>query len=148
MTLTASYQKVFSDNPRLGFFAQRDRFQDARDAGEILAPAKSAADMDAVIRNSTVDGVLCALFAILIVVVIVDAARIWFAMLSGRTAPVLHETPYEPSRLWAPSGLVPTAAERAHRSQLEREPSLVGGDDLRRRDGHANGSNGSTEDDR
>ena len=39
VTLTASYQKVFSGDPKLGFFAQRDRFQDAIDHGEVLAPA-------------------------------------------------------------------------------------------------------------
>jgi carbon starvation protein len=33
VTLTASYQKVFSDNPKLGFFAQRERYAAALDAG-------------------------------------------------------------------------------------------------------------------
>ena len=36
VTLTASYQKVFSDDPKLGFFAQRDAFQEALDNGEVL----------------------------------------------------------------------------------------------------------------
>ena len=42
VTMTASYQKVFSDNPILGYFAQRQRYADARDAGELLAPAQGA----------------------------------------------------------------------------------------------------------
>src|SRR4051795_10623899 len=75
VTLTASYEKVFSDDPKLGFFAQRTKFQDAIDAGKVLPPAKSMDDMHAVVTNSTVDGVLAALFAILIVIVILDAMR-------------------------------------------------------------------------
>jgi carbon starvation protein len=39
VTLTASAQKVFSDNPKLGFFAQRDAFSDAIDQGKVLPPA-------------------------------------------------------------------------------------------------------------
>src|SRR5215208_7214321 len=35
VTLTASWQKVFSGDPKLGFFAQRDRFQEALDNGEV-----------------------------------------------------------------------------------------------------------------
>ena len=73
VTLTASYQKVFSDDPKIGFFAQRDTFQDALDAGEVLPPAKSMDDMHAVVTNSTVDGVLAALFAAMIIIVILDA---------------------------------------------------------------------------
>src|SRR5688572_13120435 len=69
VTLTASYQKVFSSDPKLGFFAQRDRFQDAIASGEVLAPAKTMDEMNRVVTNSTVDGVLAAFFALLIIVV-------------------------------------------------------------------------------
>src|SRR6185369_3741501 len=58
VTFTASWQKVFSSDPRLGFFAQRDRYADALADGRILAPAKSLGDMHTVVRNSTVDGIL------------------------------------------------------------------------------------------
>jgi carbon starvation protein len=112
VTLTASYQKVFSGDPKLGFFAQRDKFQDALDAGDVVAPAKSIDDMHTVVTNSTVDGVLAALFAVLIVIVILDAARVWVRVIrSGKPAPTT-ETPFVQSRLVAPAGLFPTADER------------------------------------
>jgi carbon starvation protein len=113
VTLTASYQKVFSGDPKLGFFAQRDKFQSALDQGQVVAPAKSIDDMHAVVTNSMVDGVLAALFAVLIVIVLVDAARVWTkAIRAGRPLPTT-ETPPEPSQLVAPAGLFPTASERA-----------------------------------
>jgi carbon starvation protein len=113
VTLTASYQKVFSSDPKLGFFAQRDRFQEALNSGEVLPPAKSVDDMNAIVTNSTVDGVLAALFAILIIVVIADASRIWIKAIRAREPLPTTEVAFEPSRLIAPAGLFPTAAERA-----------------------------------
>ena len=112
VTLTASWQKVFSDNPKLGFFAQRDAFKEARDAGEVLPPAKSLDDMGQVVTNSTVDGVLAAFFAVLIIVVIADAARVWVRTIRSGQPAELTETPPEPSHLVAPSGLIATALER------------------------------------
>src|ERR1700742_2884028 len=56
VTLTASWEKVFSSNPKLGFFAQRDKFSDAIAAGKVLPPAKNMDQMHAVVTNSTVDG--------------------------------------------------------------------------------------------
>jgi carbon starvation protein len=112
VTLTASYQKVFSDDPKLGFFAQRDKFQDAVDKGQVLAPAKSIDDMHQVVTNSTVDGILAALFAVMIVVVILDAARIWFRVIVERRTLPTTESPFVASRLYAPAGLIPTAEER------------------------------------
>ena len=72
------------------------------------------------------DGILSILFAVLIVVVIADAARVWLQVLRGRREPVLSEAPAEPSRLWAPSGLIPTAVDRARKAELEREREPVG----------------------
>jgi carbon starvation protein len=111
VTLTASYQKVFSDDPKLGFFSQRDKFQDAIDAGEVVAPAKSMDDMHAVVTNSTVDGILAALFAVLIVIVIADAARIWVRAIRARRPLPTTETPFVQSQLSAPAGLFPAADE-------------------------------------
>ena len=84
VTLTASYQKVFSDNPKIGFFAQRDTYKEALDAGEVLPPATSEEAMQEIVTNSTVDGVLAALFAVLIIVVILDASRIWIKAIRAR----------------------------------------------------------------
>src|SRR3954449_5007577 len=105
VTLTASWKKVFSDNPKLGFFAQRDKFQDAIAQGQVTAPAKSMDDMHAVVTNSTVDGILAAFFAILIVIVILDAARICVKALRAREPLPRTEVPAAESQLRAPSGL-------------------------------------------
>jgi carbon starvation protein len=118
VTLTASWYKVFSSDPLIGFFAQRDKYQAALDAGKVIPPAKSLDDVSQIVTNSTVDGVLSILFAVLIIVVIVDAARVWYQTLSGRREPVLAEVPAEESNLWAPSGLFPTAEDRARQAEL------------------------------
>ncbi len=104
-TLTASYQKVFSADPKLGFFAQRDRYQQALDNGQVLAPAKDLDAMQQIVTNSLVDGILAAFFAVLIILIIGDAARIWFTVLTGRRQLSTSEVPYVRSQLEAPSGL-------------------------------------------
>lgn len=98
VTLTASWQKVFSSDPKLGFFAQRERYADALAQGKLLAPAKNTDQMEAIITNSTVDGVLAAVFALLVIIVIADAMRVWRNALLGRTPPTT-ETPYVASAL-------------------------------------------------
>jgi carbon starvation protein len=113
VTLTASWQKVFSPDIKLGFFAQRDRFQAALDQGEVLAPAKTLDQMQQVVTNSVIDGVLAAVFALLVVAVIVDAMRVWVKALRSREPLPLTEAPYEESTLFAPSGLIPTPEEKA-----------------------------------
>ncbi|KQW10488.1 carbon starvation CstA family protein [Streptomyces sp. Root369] len=112
VTLTASYQKVFSGDPKVGFFKQRSVFQDAIDDGKVLPPAKSMDDMHTVVTNSTVDGVLTAVLALLIVVVIADALRVCVRHLRRPALSSLSEAPYVESKILAPAGLVPTREER------------------------------------
>ncbi|MEV6923409.1 carbon starvation CstA family protein [Dactylosporangium sp. NPDC051485] len=112
VTMTASYQKIFSADPKMGFFAQRQRYADAIAHGKVLAPAKNLDQMRQVVINSTVQGVLAALLAVLIIVVIVDGARVCLqAIIRGRELPTT-EVPYVESTIVAPSGLFATADER------------------------------------
>ncbi|NUP22847.1 MAG: carbon starvation protein A [Streptomyces sp.] len=112
VTLTASWQKVFSNDPKVGFLKQRQVFQDAIDRGEVLPPAKSMDDMHTVVTNSTVDGVLTAVLALLIVVVIADAARVCVRHIRRPALSTLSEAPYVESRITAPAGLFPTKDEK------------------------------------
>ncbi|MFJ7997965.1 carbon starvation CstA family protein [Streptomyces sp. NPDC096310] len=113
VTLTASWQKIFSGDPRVGFFTQRDVYRSAIDRGEVLAPAKTMDDMHTVVTNSTVDGVLSALFAVLILVVIADAGRVCFKAIRDPESVKLVEVPYTESRIVAPAGMIPTKEEKA-----------------------------------
>ncbi len=123
VTLTASYQKVFSGDPALGFFAQRDRFQDAIDRGEVLAPAQNMDEMSTVVTNSTVDGVLAALFAVLIIIVILDASRIWVKAIRARKPLPTTEVEFVESTL---SGPVRPVRRRERRALRADEPEKVG----------------------
>ncbi|GAA2952143.1 carbon starvation CstA family protein [Streptomyces enissocaesilis] len=113
VTLTASWQKIFSDDVKVGFFAQRDKYQAGIDAGQVLPPAKNMDQMHTVVTNSTVDGVLCALFAVLIVVVLADAGRVCLKAIRDPQSVKLHEAPYVESRLVAPASIIATKEEKA-----------------------------------
>lgn len=62
VTLTASWQKLFHDNPKIGFLAHADKFSAAAARGEVLAPAKSLAQMQQVVLNDRIDAALCVIF--------------------------------------------------------------------------------------
>jgi carbon starvation protein len=60
-TVTAGAQKLFNSDPKIGFIAHARKYADALARGELLAPAKSLAQMQQVIVNDRVDASLCAL---------------------------------------------------------------------------------------
>jgi len=99
VTLTASWQKIFHEDPRIGFFAQRSAAQEALANGEPFTGTSTLAQTEQIITNATVDGILSIIFALAIIVVIADAARVWFGLIWGRKEPDLQEAPYEESQL-------------------------------------------------
>jgi carbon starvation protein len=111
-TMTASYQKVFSDNPKIGYFTQASTYQASLDKGELLAPATSTPQMQQIITNSIVNGTLQALFAILVLVVVVNAAVVSVRAARAGGLPTT-EVPKQPSRLVAPSSFFATKQEKA-----------------------------------
>ncbi len=72
-TLTAGWQKLFDANPKVGFLAHAGVFSDALARGELLAPAKSVAEMRQIILNDRIDAGLCALFIAVVVAIVVYA---------------------------------------------------------------------------
>ncbi|MFF3372415.1 carbon starvation CstA family protein [Streptomyces sp. NPDC002680] len=102
ITFTAGWQKIFSGDPRVGFFAQRAKYADGIDAGQVIAPAKSLDDMHTVVTNSTVDGVLIALFLLLVTVVIANAAVVCVRAVRSPVPLPTTETPYVESRIDLP----------------------------------------------
>ncbi|MDK1476681.1 carbon starvation CstA family protein [Streptomyces sp. 549] len=111
VTLTASWQKVFSGDPRVGFFSQRARAKEQIASGEFSG--QELQDLQTIVTNTTVQGTLSAVFAVLIVVVIADAARICVKAVRNPETVELKEAPFEQSRLIAPAGLFPTREEKA-----------------------------------
>jgi carbon starvation protein len=122
VTMTASYQKVFSDNPAIGYFAQAQRYRDAEAAGELLAPAQDQGQMDQIIFNSTLNGILQSFFAVLVLIVVVHAAVVVLKAIRAGGLPTTEE-PAVPSQLVEPAGLIPTAEEKRAIAEHER---LVG----------------------
>jgi carbon starvation protein len=65
-TLTAGWQKLFDANPKIGFLAHANVFSEALARGEILSPAKNAAEMQRIILNDRIDAALCVLFIVVV----------------------------------------------------------------------------------
>ncbi|KAB7663617.1 carbon starvation CstA family protein [Plesiomonas shigelloides] len=61
-TLYAGWLKIFSENPKIGFLAHAEKFNQAAASGTVLAPAKTLEQMQQVIFNDYVNSALSALF--------------------------------------------------------------------------------------
>jgi carbon starvation protein len=76
-TLTAGLEKAFSPNPKVGFLSHAEKFGQALSARQVLAPAKSLAEMSRIIFNDYLDAAMAILaVAIVLTVVVYGVLRI------------------------------------------------------------------------
>ncbi|VFA99514.1 carbon starvation CstA family protein [Nocardia cyriacigeorgica] len=116
VTMTASWQKIFSADPKVGYWKQHEICQNAQQAGKLCLTAKTPEDVDAVVRNTFIQGTLSIVFAILVLIVTVVGVIVCYRAWRAGTAETT-ESPEEPSRIFAPSGFFPTSAEK----EVQRE---------------------------
>ena len=65
-TMTAGLQKLFHDDPKIGFLAHAKRFGAALAEGKVVAPAKTLDQMSQIVFNDYVDAALCGGFVIVV----------------------------------------------------------------------------------
>ena len=98
ITMTASYEKIFSANPRIGFLSFANALASQIAVGAI--PAAKILETRRIIFNQRLDAAVTALLAAMILVLLVEAIGQWHAILSRGKKPVLHESPYVATQ-WA-----------------------------------------------
>jgi carbon starvation protein len=122
VTLTASWQKIFSADPKLGYWKQHSQYVAAKEAGKTaFGSAKTPDQIDAVIRNTFIQGTLSIVFAALVVIVFVTGLIVALRAVRGTGRPLTEDEPV-PSRIFAPSGLIPTQVEREVQKQWDALP--------------------------
>jgi carbon starvation protein len=89
VTLTAGWQKVFADDPRLGFLAHA-----AVTADQIATGAMDPARGARLIFNERLDAVLAITFMVVTVLVVAASAREWVLVLTRRKPATVKEAPF------------------------------------------------------
>ncbi len=89
VTFTASWQKMFDPNPRVGFLAQ----------AQALATGPATSATGRLIFNNRLDAAVTGVLVVMVTLVLVESGRQWWGILRGtREAPV-REAPFVRTRL-------------------------------------------------
>lgn len=121
VTMTASWQKIFSADPKLGYWKQHSICEAAQEAGKLCLTAKTPADVDKIVRNTFIQGSLSILFAALVAVVFIAGVVAALRTIQGKGSPLTEDEPVA-SRIYAPTGLIPTRAEREVQKEWDALP--------------------------
>jgi carbon starvation protein len=94
VNFTAGWEKVFSADPRLGFFAHAAMIQGKLASGALPAGAKTVADAHRMLFNDRLDAVVTLVFMAVVVMVLVASVAQWVLILSRRRPAVMTEAPF------------------------------------------------------
>ena len=122
ITIWASILKIFSPDVRVGYWANHFAHQEALANGETsLGNAGSVEAMEAVVRNTWVQGTLSIVFVVLTIIVIATAiiATIKSWQRGGEKS---HEDPAVVSATYAPAGFIATPPERELQKRWDELP--------------------------
>lgn len=125
VTMTASFQKIFSGDPKIGYWTlhhntvrTHDAYVAARDSGQlpkgvanIAALNTQISNLDKTIRNTFIQGTLSIVFAVLVLIVALIGLWVCIRALrkgGGETT----ESPEQPSKIFGPSSFLATKAEK------------------------------------
>jgi carbon starvation protein len=119
VTLSASWQKIFSSDPSVGYWTQHFHYAAAKASGKTAyGSAKTPGQLADVIRNTAVQGTLSIVFAVVVVIVLLAAIIVIFKSIRGHGRPLTEDDPM-PSTMFAPSGMIASAGEREVQRQWD-----------------------------
>jgi carbon starvation protein CstA len=70
-TVTAGLQKVLSPDPKVGFVSHALQYGEALATGQLVAPAKTIAEMTRIVVNDYIDATLSAVFVLVVVATVI-----------------------------------------------------------------------------
>jgi carbon starvation protein len=99
VTMTASLQKIWHPNPRLGFLAHAQYLSNQLAAGTV--EAARIAETQRLIFNDRLDAAVTGVLAALVLLILLESGRHWCLYALGRRKAALNEAPMELSRITA-----------------------------------------------
>lgn len=122
VTLTASWQKIFSGDSKVGYWTQHFAYRAAQEQGMAsFGAAKNPDQISDVVRNTFIQGTLSIVFAVLVVIVFIAGVIMVLRVLRGAAPPTTEDQPV-PSRIFGPSGLIATKHEKEVQKQWDALP--------------------------
>jgi carbon starvation protein len=89
VTFTASWQKIFDPNPRIGFLAH---------ARQLASSATSSHEITRLIFNDRLDAAVAGILVCMVALILLESISVWLSVVSGRMQARVREAPFVPTR--------------------------------------------------